>query len=192
MRLRPFPAGSPRSPPTNDRDGDDILERAAEFLAKDVAVHVEPEFATAEPSDDAPGNIGVRGDDAPGNIGVRGGDDGRRGQSTSDLHGQSRPGEGGDAGRQQPAGIGDDLPGDESGQCRSPGARADHGDARHGHQLGLRARPDAAWRRGPLAEPTGALRSFLRRGSLTDVRSRNTSRMGVPSKPNCSRSRFSR
>ncbi len=34
--------------------------------------------------------------------------------------------------------------------------------------------------------------AFLRRGSLTDARSRNTSRTGVPSKPNVSRSRFSR
>ena len=35
-------------------------------------------------------------------------------------------------------------------------------------------------------------RAFLRRGSLTEARSRKTSRIGVPSKPNVSRSRFSR
>ena len=44
----------------------------------------------------------------------------------------------------------------------------------------------------PLADATGALRSFLRRGSLTEERSRKTSRIGVPSKPNFSRSWFSR
>ena len=44
--------------------------------------------------------------------------------------------------------------------------------------------PRAASPRGPP--------DFLRRGSLTDERSRNTSLIGVPSKPNVSRSRFSR
>ncbi len=52
--------------------------------------------------------------------------------------------------------------------------------------------PGRPARRGPLPDPTGALRSFLRRGNLTELRSRNTSRIGVPSNPNVSRRRFSR
>jgi len=61
----------------------------------------------------------------------------------------------------------------------------------------LRTRPAGPLRPGPLrpaplVEGAGALRSFLRRGNLTEVRSRKTSRIGVPSKPNFSRSRFSR
>ena len=44
----------------------------------------------------------------------------------------------------------------------------------------------------PFADLAGALRSFLRRGSLTDERSRKMSRTGVPSNPNFSRSWFSR
>ncbi len=84
-------------------------------------------------------------------------------------------------------------PGHDLGQRRPPGPRPDDRDprTRHLRQLGLRARP-AVPRRGPLPDATGALRSFLRRGSLTEDRSRKTSRIGVPSKPNCSRSRFSR
>ena len=61
-----------------------------------------------------------------------------------------------------------------------------------GHQRGLRARPAVAPGADPCPRRPGALRGFLRRGSLTDARSRNTSRIGVPSNPNVSRSRFSR
>ena len=87
-------------------------------------------------------------------------------------------------------------PGEQARQRRSPCPGPDDRDPRIGHQRGLRACPADAGLR-PAAFPLAAdapppLRGFLRRGSLTDERSRKTSRIGVPSNPNASRSRFSR
>jgi hypothetical protein len=70
-----------------------------------------------------------------------------------------------------------------------PHARPDDGDPRLGHR--------ASDGIGLLGSPTGPRRGrrragLLRRGSFTDVRSRKTSRTGVPSNPNVARSRFSR
>ncbi len=82
--------------------------------------------------------------------------------------------------------------GDDRRQRRAPRAGPDDRDPRAGHQAFLRVRPADPPRRGPLPAATGALRRLLRRGSLTLARSRNTSRIGVPSNPNVSRNRFSR
>ena len=81
------------------------------------------------------------------------------------------------------------APRDDRGEGRAPRARPDDRDARAGHQRDRRGL-GAAPRRDGLDLAPSAL--FLRRGSLTDARSRNTRRIGVPSKPNASRSRFSR
>ena len=70
------------------RDGHDVLERAAQLDAEDVAVHVEPELAATEPVGDAGRELGVVG-----------GHDRRGRQAAGDLGGEVRPGQGGDARR---------------------------------------------------------------------------------------------
>ena len=70
------------------RDGDDVLERAAQLDAEDVLVDVEPEPTPAE-----------AGDDPLGECQVRGRDDGRRRQVARDLGREVRAGQGRDATR---------------------------------------------------------------------------------------------
>ena len=81
------------------------------------------------------------------------------------------------------------APGDDRRQGRTPCPGPDHRDGRRGgHQRARRDRGDVVRRVGF----GGAERVFRRRGSLTEARSRNTSRIGVPWNPNVSRNRFSR
>ena len=79
-------------------DREDVLERAAQLDADEVAVDVEPEPAAAEPSLDPLGERLVVGRH-----------DRRGRQAAGDLEGEVRSGQRGDPGRVEPAGLGDDL-----------------------------------------------------------------------------------